>query len=145
VHDFQPGILPSGLFWTTQIDDDDLRVDHEVATVRVKNARVTDNGAFLGPGTTPGAASFEISWTPTGEPRILSPHGREANDPSIITDDAHEFSAVFRDARVKGSFTVTSGGITYTGSWQGTPGAGVDFAEIGVERNGVFALPRHHH
>jgi hypothetical protein len=103
-----------------------------VATVHVKNAPVTDQIYFLGPGTTPAIANFDISWTPTGPVRYLTPGSNNPTDPT-------NFKAAFREAIVRGSFSVKEGSVTYSGSWHGSTGAGVDFAEIGLERNGVFA------
>lgn len=108
------------------------------ATVRVRNAAVTDQGVFLGPGTTPAKASFEITWTPLGAARHLKP------GPNVLLTDPTNFIATFRYASVTGTFRVESGGVTYTGSWAGSGGNGIDFAEIGVERNGVFMHAKHH-
>jgi hypothetical protein len=92
---------------------------------------VTDAIFFLGPGTTPATASFDISWTPFGPVRDLTPGSSDPTDPTNLT-------AEFRDATVKGSFSVKEGDVTYEGSWQGSAGQGIDFAEIGHEQNGIF-------
>lgn len=93
---------------------------------------MTDAIYLLGPGTTPATASFDITWTPTGPVRFLRPGvNPQPTDPTNLT-------AAFRDASVRGSFSVKEGDVTYSGSWQGSAGAGIDFAEIGLEANGVF-------
>ena len=97
----------------------------------MKNAPVIDQIFFLGPGNTPATASFDISWTPTGPVRKLTPGSNDPTDPTNLT-------AAFREAIVHGSFSVKEGNVTYSGAWHGSTGAGIDFAEIGTEQNGIF-------
>ena len=104
----------------------------------MKNAPVIDQIYFLGPGKTPASASFDISWTPTGAVRYMTP------PPNAAPTDPTNFTGTFRNAVVKGSFSVKEGSVTYSGSWQGsTPGVDMDFAEIGIEQNGVFVHSTH--
>ncbi len=123
-----------------KIDDEDLLVDKNgVATIHVQDAPVIDQLTFLGPGTEPATASFDIRWTPTGAERDLTPPANAApTDPQNLTAD-------FRLAQVEGSFTVKKGSVTYTGAWGGSTGAGIDFAEIGTEQNGIFTHAHHQH
>lgn len=72
-----------------------------------------------------------------GPVRFLTPG---STDPT----DKTNFTAAFRDAFVKGSFSVTEGRVKYSGTWQGSTGKGVDFAEIGREQNGVFTRTHAH-
>ena len=68
VHDFNGGILPSGLFWTLPVDDDALKVSRgrRRAALEVSDIQVLDSFAFGGPTQTPAAVSFRIEWRATG-------------------------------------------------------------------------------
>jgi len=134
VHDFEPGIEPSGLFWTIPIDDDAVSVhpDTGVARYHQRNLRLPDyfdfeNAVSPNPSTTPSVVSFDVRWQPNGKPVV------ETHDPDfgyegrfVPTDSTIRFAVRHRD----GSFSARSdpGGFI-----QVDPGGAV-----GRERNGVF-------
>src|ERR1051326_8218935 len=85
IHDFSPGIPPSGLFWTQPIPQADVKVHFGdgVASVSVRNLSEQDAGnvlnALQGGPTTPATVSFDMRWTATGTPLA-------------ITDPVHQFT-----------------------------------------------------
>ena len=72
VHDFNPGIEASGLFWTTPIDRDSVRVDLSVssASLHVADLEIEDyhdvvNALTDGP-SVEATVSFDIGWSGIG-------------------------------------------------------------------------------
>jgi hypothetical protein len=132
LHDYTPGIAPSGLFWTVRVPDNAVRISNHAATIRMDHVRVTDSFSFLGPVEVPASASFGISWEATGPVRHLVPGSDDPTDPTNL-------SGTFRDARATGTFSARSitqpGGVPF--SIEGAPGVAV-WAELGKERNGRF-------
>jgi hypothetical protein len=61
MHDFNGGILPSGLFWT--LDVDKTAIDFKVSDRRAilqKNLPVIDTFQFFGPNDTPGLVDVRV-------------------------------------------------------------------------------------
>lgn len=127
MHDFNAGIRHSGLFWTVQVPDSALTITAGAARLRVQEIAVVDNTTFLGPGNTFATASFDLTWTASGEVQHFRPLSSDPADPS-------NFAGEFRSAVLTGTFTVFEGGVTITGS---ASSDGI-FAEMGTERNGFF-------
>ena len=104
------------------------------ARVHVEDLEVVDTFFFGGPDEVPATISFDITWLPTGAPRVLTP---ESDDPLGPT----YFVGIFRDAVAEGSFSAES--ITEPG---GGPFSFTDafatsepvWGEMGFEANGVF-------
>jgi hypothetical protein len=131
VHDFEPGILQSGLFWTIPISP--LALDAAPgkgsARFRAHQLAVPDYHDFFNalspaPASRPGHVSFDVRWT--------------GNTPRTkIRDEVFGFRGHFiaGDARI--SFSVHDDGsdVVYQSDPNGqrTVGAGV-----GHEHNGVF-------
>ena len=126
MHDFNPGIAESGLFWTAPIDRGSVRVDlHEArASMHVEDLELEDYGNVVnalqdGP-SVEATVSFDISWSGGDERRkIRNTHagfaGTFIRDTAILVWSAEEHGFSFQ------SDPLVSG-----------------FAEIGFERNGVF-------
>jgi hypothetical protein len=130
VHDFNPGILPSGLFWVVQLPGDAFKVSHDGrrATLEAKDVCVLDSFQFLGPTSIAASVSFKVRWEATG------PRKRRGSGAAVPATDPAAFLGRFAPARATGSFSGSEVGFGFTG--RGTTDA--TFAELGPERNGVF-------
>ena len=132
MHDFNPGILPDGLFWTVQVPEDAVEIRDNTVTVKLKNVPVVDNFTFLPipPSTNiPALTSFEMSYTRSGTPRHVEPTSTDPASPFNWAGEMWQaagsvtFSVVYQD----GSFAV-----------QGNANSAGFFGELGKERNGSF-------
>jgi hypothetical protein len=134
LHDFNPGILPDGLFWMIRVPDSAVEVRGNTVTVRVNNVPVTDQFTFYDPlppsGNVPSVTSFLMSYTRSGAPRRVQP---ASSDPTSPFDWAGEMwlatgAVSFTAAYADGSFSVQGSGTS----------APSDFGEMGTESNGAF-------
>ena len=140
MHDFNPGIEKSGLFWTIPVSPDALEaVPHAGrARMRVENLEVPDYHDFLnavqrgGPAPVPAHVTFDVRWAGHGKKRKLR-------------DKTFGFSGTY----VTGPATVTfsasndGGDVTYTSDPEGqhnptTAQGGAGSPAVGRQRNGVF-------
>jgi hypothetical protein len=132
VHDFNGGILASGLFWTLPADDHALRMSHDGrrAVLDVEDAQVIDSFQFGGPNVTPSTVSFHIEWRATG------PFVDRGKGTAVPATDPAAFLGSFAVARSTATFSGSEFGFNFTSD----PGVSTDrgFAEMGRERNGVF-------
>jgi hypothetical protein len=132
VHDFNGGILPSGLFWVVELPDDAVHVsqDGRRATLEAHRLAVIDSFQFFGPNTVPATVSFRISWEATGSRQVRG-RGRE-----VPPTHPAAFLGSLLNARSDGWFSGSEIGFRF---WS-EPGADTDgtFAELGFERNGTF-------
>jgi hypothetical protein len=126
VHDFNPGIEESGLFWTVAIDRGGVRVNlHEgTAALHVADLDVEDYGNVInalqdGP-SVEAAVSFDVNWS-------------GSHDRLKIRNDDLRFVGEF----IHDSATLVWSAEEHGFSFQADPLAS-GFAEIGHERNGVF-------
>ena len=64
VHDFNGGILASGLFWTVPSGDDQVRVsrDGRRATLELHDVAVIDSFQFFGPNQLPASVDLHVEW-----------------------------------------------------------------------------------
>ncbi len=129
VHDFNPGIRPSGLFWTQPVSEDVLDVDLEDGTARLK---VTDldeedyhdlHNALLDGPSEPASVSFKMRWTATA--------------PSVrVTDTVHGFTGRFRISTVQIEWTARTPTFDFASDAANTT---INVSSVfGRERNGVF-------
>ena len=138
VHDFSPGIPPSGLFWTQAIPQDDVVVHFGdgVASVSASNLVEEDAGNVLnaleGGATTPATVSFEMRWAATSQPLAL-------------TDPVHGFTGEFFiiDSAISGfsgDFTIQWSAKKEGFTFESDPAdTSVNLRSVlGRERNGVF-------
>jgi hypothetical protein len=129
IHDYDPGITASGLFWTIAVPDHAVDADFEDAEAefKVSNLAIADygnilNGLFHTALPTAGSVSFDIRWS-------------GAHTRGQYTNAGQRF---------KMNFVQTGAHI----SWQGTTGSDtfhttggsqrVVFAQIAQQRSGVF-------
>ena len=131
VHDFEPGILPSGLFWTVPIDRSAIasQPGHGRARFARINMAVPDFHDFVNavsptPTSVPGHASFDVRWVRGGPTQK-------------INDANFGFAGQFIPSNASIRFAVSDDGtgVIYKSDDAGqvTVGGGV-----GKERNGVF-------
>ena len=129
VHDFNPGIAPSGLFWTTPIDADSVRVEVEdgSASLHLAQQDVEDYGNVVnalkdGP-SVPATVSLDASW------------GNAAD--SDLQVSVRNGKQGFRGEYVRDTATLVWSASEAGFAFQSDPLAS-GFAEVGEERNGVF-------
>jgi hypothetical protein len=127
VHDFNPGIEESGLFWTAPIDRGSVRVnlDDGSASMHAADLEVEDYGNVVnalkdGP-SLEAAVSFDVSWSGVNE-RV------KIRNPS--TDFAGEF--------IRNAATLVWSGSNESGFSFQSDSLAAGFATIGHERNGSF-------
>ena len=131
-HDWEPGIAPSGLFWTIPVSPSMVSFDATTgrARFRATGLAVKDYGNFFNAiakqpkGVKPGHVSFDVQW-----------HG--GDDPQQLRDEKFGFSGTFVSGGASISFTARTEGspILYRSLPSGTK---VLYAGSGMERNGVF-------
>lgn len=133
VHDWEPGILPSGLFWTIPINPSAIIVNPQTgsATLRVNDLAVPDFHDFFNsispsphPAPVPSHVSFEVTWPGHGTVK-------EVDDPD------YDFSGRFVVSDAKISFTARNDGAGVV--YRSNPEGQISFdAAVGRERNGIF-------
>ena len=130
--DFNPGITPSGLFWTTRLDEDNVSGVHPeegVAVYQAEHVRVYDfhdiGNALFGGGPAPVVAlvSFKVKW-----------FGDDTR--AHVNNPGNGFSANFVRNQAQMEWSATSDGYQYESAPLHTSQS--SFAEIGHERNGSF-------
>jgi hypothetical protein len=130
IHDFDPGIAPSGLFWTTAIPAGSVDADlgSGRGRMRVRDLATRDYGNIpnalkQGP-FVDATVSFDIRWKGGGD-RVK------------ISDPMNDFGGTF----VEGPATIKWSGENAKGEFFRSDPANTSishFAEVGKERNGVF-------
>jgi hypothetical protein len=131
IHDFEPGIAPSGLFWTIPIDGSavDASPGSGRARYRLDELALNDYHDFFtaispNPPNVPSHVSFEVVWSGG------SGHQR-------IADTDFDFTGTFvtGDARIAFTAWNDGTGVVYASNPNGQTSDG---AGVGHERNGVF-------
>lgn len=133
INDFNPGIAPSGLFWTTAISPDDVDVDFEEgsASMRVRNVTVSDfhdiGNALFGGGAPPAPAivSFRVRWLGVQE-RVR------------IRNVDQDFTGKFIRNQAQMEWSATTEEFTFASAPSDTSSS--VFAELGHMRNGSFFM-----
>ena len=132
VHDFEPGIKASGLFWTIAMSDDamDANLRRGRARFHRRHLAVPDFHDFLNavsrsPATKPGHVSFDVHWN--GDP----------DKRQRIRDKTFGFEGEFVPCNVTIEFRVKDDhrDVVYTSVDHGQTTVG---GAIGHERNGTF-------
>jgi hypothetical protein len=131
VNDFEPGIKPSGLFWTTPVPGSAVQVNQGtgVARYQLEGFAIPDFGNFGNatsgsPTSVPAHVSFTVTWAAGG--------GR-----SKVRDTTFDFTGHYVSGPANISFSVSDDGgpvITSDAAGQSNPGP----PGVGKERNGVF-------
>ena len=136
VHDFNGGILASGLFWTVPADGRSLWVsrDGRHAVLEMRDVPVIDSFQFLGPNQIAATASLRVEWRATG-PFVR----RGSGDPDPPTDIA-AFLGDIAPASSSASCAGEEWGFAFRSNLATTELAAPlrGYAQIGRTRNGVF-------
>lgn len=129
VHDFSPGIPPSGLFWTQAIEEDSVEAhlgegaaSMSVANLPEKDAHTLLNALTGGP-TVPSTVSFDMTWT--GQQPLME-----------FTDPVHGFTGSFMFSKVTVAWSAQQAGFSFVSDPADTTSTVA--AVMGRERNGVF-------
>jgi hypothetical protein len=142
LHDFEPGIAPSGLFWTIPIDFSSIDVDPGIGQARLhaEDVAVTDYHNFFiavalsepPPPPLPSHVSFDVRWSGNG-------------DRQKIRDETFGFTGQYVASPTTISFTASNDGgdVIYSSDPGGQYNPTVDqggagLPAVGHERNGVF-------
>lgn len=129
IHDYDPGITSSGLFWTIAFPDDSVGFEFEDAEAEFKssNLAIADygnilNGLFHSALPAPGKVSFDIRWS-------------GATNKGTFTNAGQRFTMDFVQTGAHISWHGSTGGDTFhtTGGTQR-----VGFAQLARQRSGVF-------
>jgi len=129
IHDYDPGITSSGLFWTIAFPDDSMDGSVEDAEARFKSSdlAIADygtiiNGLFHIAPPASGVVSFDIRWS-------------GATNRGTFTDSGKRFTMDFVQTGAHISWQGRTGNDTFhtTGGTQR-----VNFAQIARSRSGVF-------
>jgi hypothetical protein len=135
LHDFEPGIAPSGLFWTIPIAHSAIDVSPGSGNARLhaKNVPVTDFHNFFiavglsppPPAPLPSHVSFDVRWSGTGTRQK-------------IRDDTFGFTGHYVNSNATISFAASNDGgdVIYSSNAAGQYNVGQP--GVGHERNGVF-------
>ena len=129
VHDFNPGIRESGLFWTQPVAGDAVTFSLEqgIATLAADDLDEEDyhnlhNALVDGP-SEPASVSFQMRW--------------QANsNPMNITDSVHRFTGRFRLSEVQIEWSAATPSFRFVSDPASTTHN--VRSVIGRERNGVF-------
>jgi cytochrome oxidase Cu insertion factor (SCO1/SenC/PrrC family) len=139
LHDFEPGIAPSGLFWTIpfppgQIDADPISGRARMRGVQVAVADYHDFFSAIAPNPSsiPSRVSFDVSWLGGGVKQTFR-------------DDQVGFVGTYVPGPTSVSFTASNdhSGVVYTSDPDGQfnptfDQLGAGSPAVGYERNGKF-------
>jgi hypothetical protein len=131
IHDFNPGIEQSGLFWTAILPAGDVQVDLAAgtATLEAEDLHMKDYGDFENAITgyagspVPSVVSFKVQWTATGGVN-------NRNNP------AQKFRGDFRDALAQMEYKIRT--VDFDIESAPLADSTTLAAEFGVESNGSF-------
>jgi hypothetical protein len=129
IHDYNPGIAASGLFWTIRIPDSAVHVDDKAtsATYALDNVTLFDypnvEVALLQPPAPQAIASFSMNWKATSKPF-------KSRDPS------QRFTGIYRLATSKIEWNATGSDFAFQSDPAST--STTVYSAIGHERNGIF-------
>jgi hypothetical protein len=130
VHDFNGGLLASGLFWTVPLDDDGIRISRDARrlVMQARDVPVIDSFTFGSMNQTPGLMSFRLEWRATG------PAQSRGKGNMVAPDHEGAFLGEIAVARSTAWFE----GAEFGFSFSSDPGVSTDrgYAQVGRLRNG---------
>jgi hypothetical protein len=131
VHDFNGGILASGLFWTVPADEHQLAVsrDGRRAVLALRDVPVIDSFQFSSPNQTPASVSLRVEW------RAGGPFEEHGSGIAVPATDPAAFLGDIAPARSTGTFTGDEWGFAFDSADAGTDRG---YAQVGRTRNGAF-------
>ncbi len=129
IHDFSPGIAPSGLFWTQPVSEEAVQNESDQTTVSFNVTDLPELDAFNlanalhGGPTAPATVSFRMRWIGTSLPMEF-------------TNASQGFTGSFTLSMVTIEWSAKTSGFEFVSDPAGTA---VTVAGIfGEERNGLF-------
>jgi hypothetical protein len=130
VHDFNGGIMASGLFWTVPADEHELWVSRSSrrAVLEMHDVPVIDSFQFFSPNQIAATTSVRIEW------RASSPFEQRGKGMTV----PHTDSAAFLGDIAQADSTITATGDEWGFSFRADGGADGGYAQLGRTRNGVF-------
>jgi hypothetical protein len=131
VHDFNGGILASGLFWTVPAGERGLRVsrDGRRAVLELDDVPIIDSFQFFGPDQIAASISCRVEWCADG------PFARRGSGAHVPPTDMAAFVGDIAPARSSGRFEGEEWGFAFDSERAGTDRG---YAQLGRTRNGVF-------
>jgi hypothetical protein len=134
VHDFNGGVLPSGLFWTVGVGRDAIRFSDNGrrAVFKVRDLPVIDTFQFGGANMVPALVDFEVTWEAKGPAKTYEP------DRKLPPTDPAAFVGRLAEAKSEISCSGSELGFTFRGEGKADHSRGLGWAHIGSERNGAF-------
>jgi hypothetical protein len=131
VHDFNGGILASGLFWTVPGDDHHLQLsrDSRRAVLAMHDVPVIDSFQFFGPNQIPASISLRIEW------RAIGPFARRGSGTNVPETDMAAFLGDIAPARSSAWFAGEEWGFEFRSERADTDRG---YAQMGHTRNGAF-------
>ena len=129
IHDYNPGITASGLFWTIRVPDSAVVVDRRVTTARYVQRDLTVFDyvnvwtAFAGQPTGTATVSFDTRWKATGKP-------------FRFRDSTKRFSGIYQLAQSTIEWKATGSGFSFETDPART--SRTTYAAMGREGNGIF-------
>jgi hypothetical protein len=131
VHDFNGGILASGLFWTVPAGGDALRVsrDRRHAVLNLRDVAVVDSFQFFGPNQVSALLSLRVEW------RASAPSAKRGSGTAVPASDPAAFLGEIAPARSAGTFIGEEWDFILDRA-NGATDRG--YAQMGHSRNGVF-------
>ncbi len=131
MHDFNPGITQSGLFWTSIAPAANVRVDLNAgrASVEVRGLHMKDYSDLEnatvggGPPPVPSVVSYRVEWNAVGALNAFD-------------NPAQLFRGEFRSASAQMEWSARTVDFDFVSAPIGT--STTDAAELGHERNGAF-------
>lgn len=131
IHDFNPGITQSGLFWTSFVPADNVHVDLTagVATLEVHNLHMKDYfdlvNAVVGGGAppVPSVVSYRVAWTATGAVNAFD-------------NATQQYRGSFRGAAAQMEWSARTADFDFVSAPAAT--STTDAAQLGSEANGTF-------
>jgi hypothetical protein len=124
-----PGIAPSGLFWTARIPSNSVRANPGAghAVLQASDVHILDFGDFTnslsGGPSVPAIVSFEVRWS-------------GADERVTIKNPSNGFAGEFVRNSAQMEWSATVGDFRFVSAPLSTSSSG--FSEIGTERNGSF-------
>lgn len=131
MHDFNPGILPNGLFWTMAIPSSGFSVARggRQARLTVENIPIPDTFQFANNASIAAEISVDVHWNAT------SAKTRRGFGSDVPAEDPGAFLGDFCDASSHGYASGAETGFQFETNRMTADGF---FAELGSQRNGVF-------
>ena len=116
--------MPSGVFWTTAIPAESVRIDLDLGTASLQFSGVTVQDEGASPAV-PATVTVDVQWS-------------DVTKRSSLQNTAQGFSGDFAETGATIAWSAAQDGFSFASDAAAT--TRTNFAVIGRERNGAFAL-----